>query len=107
MNWTGPMIKKATKLYIKGGSTLVLREMGIKRPLVIDKMFNLGVKTEYKKVQRRFYAEDIAAMFEFRSLGLSFEDIAVGFKSTANSIKTMLVDARKNGFDAYPMRSES
>lgn len=105
--WTGLMEKKAAKLYVDGGSRLVNKEMGIPQESVRFKMHELGVKTEYRRNQRGFYAEDIAAMFEFRELGLSFEAIAIGFKSTANSIKSMLVNARRNGFDAYPLRENN
>ena len=105
MSWTGPMEKKAIALYIKGGSNLVEKEMNIKPANTRHKMHTLGIKTNHKHEQRGFYAEDIMAMFEFRTLGLSYEAIAIGFKSTANSIKSMLVSARKNGMSAYPMRN--
>tara|TARA_R110002167_G_scaffold45515_1_gene136695 strand:- start:113 stop:442 length:330 start_codon:yes stop_codon:yes gene_type:complete len=106
IRWTGPMQKTAVELYIKGGSKLVEKEMSIEPASTRHKMHTLGIKTNYKHQQRGFYAEDIAAMFDFRELGLSYEAIAIGFKSTANSIKSMLVSARKNGFDAYPLRCE-
>lgn len=104
--WTGPMEKKAVVLYKKGGSRLVEKEMNIKQANVRHKMHTLGIKTSHRIEQRGFYAEDIAAMFEFRSAGMSYAAIAMGFKSTANSIQSMLTAARKNGFDSFPLRNK-
>lgn len=53
---------------------------------------------------QKWFAEDIANIFELLSQGLKISEIATYIGITDGSLKYLLVTAKKNGFDAYPKR---
>jgi len=63
-------------------------------------------KTDASQGHRRWYAEDIAKMFEMKELGVSGEDMADIYGVTRRTIYVTLYKARKYGFSSFPKRPD-
>lgn len=111
IQWTGPMIKKCIDIYTSQGSKAAAIAMGTTVDGVCLKMREVGIKSIYnpsdslKPRARMFFAEDVAAMFEFYESGVKSKIISEYFDSTASIIRGVISRAKKHGLSAYPMRS--
>lgn len=111
--WTSKEVKACSLIYSSSGIQAAMKSTGRTRPSVLNKMTEINntsawkpMTSNLKAITRKFYAEDIAKMFEFSSSGLKASLIAEYFNTTISSIKSTMCLARKNGFDAYPMRNK-
>ncbi len=57
-------------------------------------------------MSRRWFAEDVAFIFECKAIGVSDKIIASEINSTEAAVSSIVTNARKNGFDSYPKRSK-
>lgn len=55
----------------------------------------------------RWYAEDVARLFEYRELGLSYEAIGAIYGVTGASIGEIIRKAKARGIECYPLRPKS
>lgn len=55
----------------------------------------------------RWYAEDVARLFEYREAGLSYEAIGAMYGVTGASIGEIIRKAKKRGIECYPLRPKS
>ena len=106
--WTNPEIKLCSAAYAKGG--LEQAKLAVDRSMasIITTMSYAGIKAPVnagRKIQK-YYAEDIALMFEMANCGLKHSVIGEYFNTTRAAIKFTIHNARKNGLDAYPMRNK-
>ena len=112
--WTPKEVKDCSLIYSDSGIQAAMKSTGRSRHSVLNKMKEINNTSTWKpmtrnlkSITRKLYAEDVAKMFEFSSSGLKASLIAEYFNTTANSIRSTMCLARKNGFDAYPLRNES
>ena len=112
IQWTGPMIKRCAEVYSNQGAMAAIELTGASYNAVKIQMSAIGAKclnnssSHLVKEPRRFYGEDVALMFEMFCSGVEQKIIAEYFDATISSIKSVFSNARKNGFDAYPMRNK-
>ena len=111
--WTLKEVKACSLIYSSRGIQAAMKSTGRTRHSVLNKMKEMNNTTTWKPmtsnlkaITRKFYAEDIAKMFEFSSSGLKSSLIAEYFNTTISSIRSTMCLARKNGFDAYPIREQ-
>lgn len=55
----------------------------------------------------RWYAEDVARLFEYRESGLSYESIGAIYGVTGASIGEIIRKAKARGIECYPLRPKS
>lgn len=55
----------------------------------------------------RWYAEDVARLFEHRAAGLSYEAIGAIYSVTGASIGEIIRKAKKRGIECYPLRPKN
>ena len=111
--WTGREEKDCTLIYSDSGLQAAMDSTGRTKYSVLNKMRELGkfkpsgydVSRNLKSIVRKFYAEDVARMFEFSDSGIKSSVIAEYFNSTSDSIRSTMKLARKNGMNTYPMRN--
>jgi len=60
-----------------------------------------------KSRNRKFYAEDVALLFELSSEGLKSTEIALATKHSPADIRRIMIEAKEHGFDAYPPRPQT
>ena len=53
---------------------------------------------------RKFFAEDVAQIFELMSEGLLSTEICLVIGSSPASVRSIIRDAKSKGFDAFPKR---
>ena len=109
--WTGQEIKACSLIYSTQGVKPAMAHTGRSKPSVIEAMRSAGVKCfnsagAIRPQPRKWWAEDIATMFELIECGLKYSIIAEYFNSTTGSITAAIHYAKKNGFDAYPLRNK-
>lgn len=112
--WTSKEVKDCSLIYSASGIQAAMKSTGRSRHSVLNKMKEINntsiwkpMTGNLKSITRKFYAEDVAKMLELSSCGLRALLIAEYFNTTASSIRSTMCLARKNGFDAYPLRNES
>ena len=103
IQWTGPLEKRCIEAYTSLGIREAMRVSGATISGVRNKMKSFGISSTFKK-QNKFWAADIAAMFEMKANGLNSNLIAEYFNSSGGTIRKVMSLAAKNGFAAYPMR---
>tara|TARA_R110000744_G_scaffold380326_3_gene500730 strand:- start:3795 stop:4142 length:348 start_codon:yes stop_codon:yes gene_type:complete len=109
--WTGVEQKTCSTIYTTEGLQAAMKYTGRSRHSVKHKMKELGVSSTYdrsqtlKFIERKFYAEDIAVMFEMVADGVKSSIIGEYFNTTSISIRSTMCLARKNGIQMYPKRT--
>jgi len=106
--WTSKEIKLCSAAYSEGGLEQAKLVVDRSMSSIITMMSYAGTKAPTntgKKIQK-YYAEDIILMFEMANCGLKHSIIGEYFNTTRAAIKFTIHNARKNGFDAYPMREK-
>lgn len=111
--WTGKEQAECSSIYDSIGLSAAMNATGRSRYSVVNKMKELGkfkpsnynTIKNLKPVKRKFYAEDVASMFEMAGCGVKSSIIAEYFNTTSISIRSTMSIARKKGFEAYPLRS--
>ena len=111
--WTSKEQKLCSELYSAGGLPLAMESIDRSNTSIITRMSKLNVKSPISSVENldplingRWYAEDVAKIFELASAGIKHSIIAEYFNTAKRNIEKILYNARKNGFDAYPLRSK-
>lgn len=56
--------------------------------------------------RRIWYAEDIALAFEMNESGKAWDEVSAHFGVTHSTMRSMILRARRSGFDAYPKRDK-
>ena len=110
--WTGPELKECSLIYSTHGMKEAMASTGRSQASVSSAMIKAGVRCKTRSVDslkprvRTWYAEQIAWIFESIEQGVSRSIIAESLNVNLCSINTAINNARKNGFDAYPMRNK-
>ena len=103
--WTTTELKAVINAYMQDGISAAVEVSGRSKLATLRQLARQGVKNGRKKgPERKYYAEDIAAIMEFNNMGLSLEALAVGYRTTARKLSYVLCRARKYGFERYPKR---
>lgn len=106
--WSSPEQKRLAELYERfdmEGCAMILNrpaasvkymvgQMGLKSPRNNRGMGNARV----------FFADSVANIFEFMTMGFGAEDIAKCFRVPVRTIQVIVKRAEREGFDAYPTR---
>lgn len=61
-------------------------------------------KVDTKQGERKWYAEDLAEMFEMQADGKTGQEIADLFKIERRTVYVIFYQAKKHGFDLYPKK---
>lgn len=112
-SWTGKEQKACALIYKVNGLDVAMKYTNRSRHSVIHKMKELGkfqlskydVTKNLKPIARKFYAEDVANMFELANSGIKSSIIGEYYNTTSESIRSTMSLARKNGLSMYPLRS--
>ena len=108
--WTVKEVKRCADCYKYGGMPLARTIVCRSDNAIEVKMRKIGVtvnkERKYCGKPRKWFAETIAEIFEMIASGLPPSTVAEYFNSTTNSIEAVIHCAKKNGFDAYPMRNK-
>lgn len=73
--------------------------------LSITQTYELRRRLGIQSKRRKYYAEDIARIFEAKSQGLMWCEIAKELSTTTRNLESVVARARRFGFDAFPKRS--
>ena len=110
--WTGRMQNECARLYSSEGSSAAVEYTGKTLKAVRGMMDKMGVKCAHTKPRvnlnlnpRKWWAEDVAHLFCMVSDGISYSTCSEYFNTTKKAIEGVIYSARKNGFNAYPMRN--
>ena len=110
--WTGPELKAVSIAYSTIGMSAAIKASRGRSSDVIKRMMcDASIKCAtssssfLKAVERRWYAEDIATMFELQANGTKASLIAEYMNTTISAIYSAMQSAGKNGFDKFPMRN--
>lgn len=112
--WTGKEQKACALIYKVNGLAVAMEYTGRSRHSVINKMKEMGefqlskydVTKNLKPIARKFYAEDVANMFELASDGIKSSIIGEYYDTSSESIRSTMSLARKHGLNMYPLRSQ-
>lgn len=58
-------------------------------------------------MRRRWYAEDVALAMEMLNDGCEAWAVAIAYGTTVDRLQHVLSQARKHGFDAFPLRASA
>lgn len=103
--WTTKEIKEAMRLFVKFDMEYCVEQTGRTARSIKKMAVREGVVTNRPQTPRSLYAQDIAIIMELDEAGQDRKDIAKYFRIAVGTVKHALCQARKHGFDAYPMRS--
>jgi len=107
-SWTMKEQKLCCAAYSEGGirqaRLAVNRSDSAITTMIRDSGASSQVNTGQQK--RAYYAEDIVQIFEMVASGIKHSIIAEYYNTTRVAIKFTIYNARKNGFDAYPVRNK-
>lgn len=56
--------------------------------------------------QRKWYAEDVASLFEMRASGVCLKSCGRHFNVSWRTIQRVIENAKRGGFAAYPKRED-
>jgi hypothetical protein len=72
---------------------------------VVSKKTQLGLFTNENRTKpRKFYAENVACIFELIAQGFNFEEIGKCFNVKGVTIQRTINDAKSHGFSHHPLR---
>jgi len=110
--WTVKEEQECSAIYSKKGAEEASKQLGRSAHSIYEKMRKLGVKSQHcnaknlkSRTERKFFAEEISVIFELLQSGISYSIISEMFDTTASSIRGTVSIAKKNGFEAYPLRN--
>lgn len=110
--WTVKMKNECAIIYSEKGSDDAVEYTGKTLKAVRGMMDKMGVKCAHSKPRvnmninpRKWWAEDVAELFCMVSDGIEYSICSEYFNTTRKAIQGVMHNARKNGFDAYPMRN--
>lgn len=113
-SWTGPELKAVSIAYSTIGMNAAIKaSCGRSGDVIKRKMCDISNKCAtsnasfLKAVERKWYAEDIAIMFELQANGTKASLIAEYMNTTKSSIYSAMQSAARFGFEKYPLRNES
>ena len=106
-NWTRKLEKDCSLTYKSEGMQAAIDKFGLSRNQIKARMSDLGVRTSAKKKrdQRKWYAEDVADIMESIS-SVGHELTAKFYGVSVQLIKSLVCNANRYGFDAYPLRNK-
>jgi hypothetical protein len=107
--WTTREQKDCAFAYSTQGLDAAIAATGRNKFSIITKMSRLNCRSPSnsgRKIQK-YFAEDVAFIFEMISCGLTQSLIAEYYNTTRSAIKALVFRANKHGFDAYPLRNKS
>tara|TARA_R110002020_G_C15751214_1_gene726128 strand:+ start:154 stop:501 length:348 start_codon:yes stop_codon:yes gene_type:complete len=110
--WTVKEQKECSLVYSTEGMKAAMAFNGRSRPAIKSMMRKIGTSCAHDNKaglipsRRSWYREDVIEVFEMAGSGLNYSVIAEFYNSTANAIALLTLKARRNGFDAYPLRGK-
>lgn len=104
--WSRDEVKELAAMYSVLSPSDCAKKLDRTVRSVIGKAFEQGLSSPFNRVgeKRRFYAEDVAKMFELKSAGMNRNDIGQIFNASGGIISTTISKAKKQGFDRFPKR---
>lgn len=74
--------------------------------LSVKQVYELRRRLGIQKKARKYFAEDIANMLEMHSGGKRWKEIAKHYGTNEKCLESVILRARKLGFEAYPKRGK-
>lgn len=106
MQWTNKEVEKLLRLSKGFKEKDLAIVMGKTHPSIKAKLKEIGVKSKWTKTgnRRKFYAEDIANIFELKDQGFSEKEISKCFNVIPKTINVVYNLAKRQGLEAFPKR---
>ena len=108
--WTNKELDRCAKAYEEGGINLARTVIDRSDDAIYHQMSENRIyvfeANERKGRTRRWFAEDIADIFEL-SQNKTRKEIADMYKTTVSNICLLINNAMKNGFNEYPLRANN
>lgn len=104
--WSRGEVIELTSMYSVLSPSDCAKRLGRTVRSVINKALEQGLSSPFNRAgrKRRFYAEDVAKMFELKNTGLDNHEIGLFFNVSRGIISTTISKAKKQGFDRFPKR---
>lgn len=112
IEWTKRLENQCSDLWRTGRSTEAVELVGGTKTAVYKRMTEMKVKSSFNPINnlkpriRKFFANDVALMFELSASDLKSSLIGEYFNCSASTIRKAISNAKQHGFEKYPLRNK-